>query len=127
MPYDKPIKSIIDNIYTYKININKYDTNYILQFDMRALHSINYDDIYTSSTIISKHDLISVLKYVMLNNSINLYDNKMLPYNIFTIDEIFNNNELFYNLDRNDPSMNSIAILNFRKKWIQEHPYFKFQ
>lgn len=63
----------------------------------------------------------------MLNNSVNLSDNKMLPYNIINIDEIFNNNVLFYNLDRDDPSMNSIKLLNFRKKWIQEHPYFKFQ
>lgn len=89
------------------------------------IHFLEKKMIYTVVRL-NRYQMIDFIIKFVLTKKLVLTDNKNLPYRIDEIDRIFNHNQLFYNLDKDDKNFNSIKLLNHRKKWILEHPYYKF-
>jgi hypothetical protein len=113
---DITVKDVID----YQLFLQKKNNNYLLRIDIKYDRMPYKDSI---ETLITENDSILLLKKLIQNKKLLITDNISLPYTISDIDYIFNDNILFYNLDKRNSSMNSIKLLNMRKKWILEHPY----
>ncbi len=113
---DITVKYIID----YQLFLGKKNNGYLLRLDI-IYNRIPYKD--SVETLITENDSILLLKKLIQNKKLLITDNISLPYTVNDIDYIFNDNILFYNLDKKNSSINSIKLLNLRKKWILEHPY----
>jgi hypothetical protein len=119
----------IDNKHIRAMNIEYYKEQ---KYNGDIVYVVNVTVYFTEMKpiykviILNRYQMIDYIVKFVLTKKLILTDNKKLPYTISAIDKIFNDNELFYNLDKDDKEFNSIKLLNHRKKWILEHPYYKF-
>lgn len=117
---------------------DEYKDLYILSYDIfirpviadnkisyRITFDISYYDNKTRviDIIVTRHQLINFIVKYVFTKKVTITDNKELPYSIRDINEIFDDNIKYYNLDKKDKTFNSVKLLNQRKKWL-EKPYY---